>query len=224
MCFSATASFTASAVIGAIGITAVVKTRSPPQLLLAAIPLLFSLQQLSEGLLWLSIKRTGFEEWQSLFKYTFLVCALAIWPFWIPLSIRVLEKDERRKRRLNVFILIGAFVSIGVICFLLLFPVSVIPTHHHLHYQFDLSNSGKYLIVFFSVLYILATIVAPFISSIRRMKFLGLSFLVAYLVSLVMFPHSVVSVWCFFAAIMSIIVIWILLEVNKTSLPNLVSE
>ena len=56
MCFSATASFGASAVLGAIGIIAVAKAKTKPQRLFATIPLIFAVQQLTEGLLWLSLK------------------------------------------------------------------------------------------------------------------------------------------------------------------------
>jgi len=61
MCFSATASFGASAVLGVIGIVAVAKAKTNPQRVFATIPLIFSVQQLSEGFLWLSLKN------QSLF-------------------------------------------------------------------------------------------------------------------------------------------------------------
>lgn len=216
MCFSASASFTASAVIGAIGMVAVVKTRSIPQLLLATIPLIFSLQQLSEGLLWLSFKQEDLEVWRPLFTYVFLIFAMAIWPLWIPLTIRLLEQDEKRKKILTLLTVIGAFVSATVLCLLFIFPVAVIPTHHHLHYEFYLPQSATNLIGIFTVFYILATIGSSFISSFSRMKLLGIVFLAAYLVSLAVFPGAVISVWCYFAALMSFVVIWILAELIKT--------
>jgi len=78
MCFSANASFAASAVTGVIGIIAITKTRTTPQLLFATIPLLFSVQQLSEGVVWLSLKHISLAPWRPLFLYVFLVFATII--------------------------------------------------------------------------------------------------------------------------------------------------
>jgi hypothetical protein len=55
MCFSATASFIAFGVTGAIGLASVSRIRSSNELPLAAIPLVFASQQGIEGLLWLTL-------------------------------------------------------------------------------------------------------------------------------------------------------------------------
>ena len=57
MCFSASASFGASALLGVIGTVAVVKAKTTSQRLFAVIPFIFSIQQLTEGLLWVAIKQ-----------------------------------------------------------------------------------------------------------------------------------------------------------------------
>jgi hypothetical protein len=133
---------------------------------------------------------------------------MAIWPIWIPLTIRLLEKDARRKKIMNVLIGSGAFVAICVGIVLLLYPVRVMPMHHHLHYEFDFPRTAKYLIGAFSILYIMSTIITPFVSSIKKMKWLGIAFLASYLFAEIFFEGFVVSVWCFFAAILSIAVLW----------------
>ena len=56
MCFSATASFTAGVLLLGAGALTVRSARSPRELPLAAIPRLFSIQQLIEGVVWLTFR------------------------------------------------------------------------------------------------------------------------------------------------------------------------
>jgi hypothetical protein len=215
MCFSANASFGASAVLGVTGIIAIIKAKTTPQRLFASIPLFFAVQQLSEGLLWLSLKNTDLADWQTFFIYTFLLFAMIAWPLWIPLTIRLLEKDTRRKKIMNVLTGTGVMVSLGVCCILLLYPVQVVASHHHLHYNFSFPQPVKNLIWIFTSLYIIATIITPFISSIKKMKWLGISFLLSYLFAVIFYNGFVISVWCYFAAVLSIVVFWIVLDLRK---------
>ena len=228
MCFSATASFGASAILGTIGIIAVVKAKTNPQRLFATIPLIFAVQQLSEGLLWLSLKNAEMASWQSLITYIYLVFAMAVWPLWVPLTIRFLEKDARSKKIMNVLLGIGAFVSACVVLVLSLYPVqamtpaclhcpfsSTAAINQHLHYRFTFPPVPKGLIGAFTVLYILSTIVTPFISGIKKMKWLGFVFLASYFFAVILYNGFVISVWCFFAALLSFVVLWIIMVLHK---------
>jgi hypothetical protein len=215
MCFSAGASFGASALLGVAGLVAVAKAKTTSQRLFATIPFVFAIQQLAEGLLWLSVKSPGLEAGQSFFTYTFLVFAMMVWPVMIPFTIGLLEKDVKRKRMINILSGIGITVFIGIGCVLLFYPVHVVATHHHLHYRFDFPLVIKKLIWLFDILYFMATIITPFISSIKRMKWLGIIFLVSYLFAAIFFKGFVVSVWCYFAAVLSIVVIWIVAGLSK---------
>ena len=228
MCFSATASFGASAVMGAIGIIAIAKAKTNPQRLFATIPLIFAVQQLTEGLLWLSLKNADMASWQPILTYIYLVFAMAVWPLWVPLTIRLLEKDARSKKIMNVLVGIGAFVAICVVLVLSLFPVRVMTPiclscpfsstsslNQHLHYRFTFPLIPKGLIGTFTVLYIMATIISPFISTIKKMKWLGFVFLASYLFAVILYNGFVVSVWCFFAALLSFVVLWIIQIIRK---------
>lgn len=56
MCFSATASFTAGTALSAVGGLTLRKSRGKAELPLALVPLMFGIQQLSEGVLWVSLR------------------------------------------------------------------------------------------------------------------------------------------------------------------------
>jgi hypothetical protein len=215
MCFSATASFGTSAVLGVIGIVAIAKAKTNSQRLFAIIPLIFSVQQLSEGVLWLSLKNPEMASWQPLLTGIYLVFAMVIWPIWIPLTIRLLEKEARPKKIMNVLIGIGACVAVCVGIVLFLYPVQVKPMHHHLHYEFGFPQTAKNLIGAFTVLYIIASITPAFVSGIKKMKWLGIAFLASYLFAVLFYEGFVVSVWCFFAAILSVVVLWIIHGLRK---------
>ncbi|MCX6317096.1 MAG: hypothetical protein NTW29_07385 [Bacteroidetes bacterium] len=231
MCFSATASFAAGAVLGTVGLITVSKAKTGPQRAFASIPLIFAVQQCTEGLLWLSLHHSTLASWQSLLTYLFLIFAMAVWPFWIPFTIHQLEKDKRRKKRLQYFVWTGATVAIGVLIILFSYPVEVITPYcptcpsprtpaplHHLHYEFAIPLFVKKLIAVFSVLYIAATIITPFLSGITKMKWLGVVFLASYLFAVLFYQGFVISVWCFFAAILSFVVWWIIADETKSKM------
>ncbi|HEY6062712.1 MAG TPA: DUF6629 family protein [Chitinophagaceae bacterium] len=230
MCFSATASFGAGAVLGTIGIIAVAKAKTNPQRLFATIPLIFAVQQVTEGVLWLTLKDPSLASWQPLLTYIYLVFAMAIWPLWVPLTIRLLEKDARRKITMNVLLTIGAIVSVIVVLVLSLYPVQVMTPaclncpfsstpslNQHLHYRFTFPPIPKGLIGAFTVLYIMATIITPFISGIKKMKWLGFVFLASYLFAVILYNGFVISIWCFFAALLSFVVLWIIMGLQESA-------
>jgi hypothetical protein len=215
MCFSAGASFGASVVLSIIGTAAIMKARTIPQGLFAGIPVLFSIQQLAEGMLWLSLNNSGLEPWQPFFIYTFLVFALVVWPIWLPLTIYMLEENTGRKKILWFLLLTGILVSVGASFALLCYPVTVLQFAHHLHYDIDIPGETKDFIRLFSLLYLAPTILVTFISSVNRMRWLGILFSLSYIITLFFYSGSVVSVWCFFAALLSLLVYWIISGLQK---------
>jgi hypothetical protein len=137
MCFSAGASFGAAAVLSIVGAVAVIKAKTIPQGLFAAIPFIFSIQQVAEGMLWLSFNNDDIPG-RSFFTYVFLVFAIMFWPIWIPLTTRLLEKDVTRKKILTVILVAGIIVSAGFASIILFYPLEAVATHHHIQYKLDL--------------------------------------------------------------------------------------
>ena len=224
MCFSSNASFGASAVLAVVGVVAIAKAKNTPGRLFAAIPFIFSIQQFAEGMLWLSMKEhdiggmggmSNFSTNHPFFRDVFLVFALVLWPFYVPFTVWLLENNKKRKRILSVPLAAGIAVSLCLLYVLLTFPVQVMGEKHHIHFEFDLpveTSNVKWLI---SLLYFMSTIAAPFISSNKRMKWLGLAFLLSYTIAVIFYSGFFVSVWCYFAALLSVLVLWIVVGFNK---------
>ena len=222
MCFSAAASFGAGAVLSLVGAGALMKAQTKSQALFAAIPFIFSAQQMSEGMLWLAVKNQDIQSWEPFFTYAFLFFALVLWPVYIPYTIWLLEKNIRRKKILGILLGLGSATSVCLLTVLLIYPANVVADHHHIHYSFDLPLVTRNLTGLVSLFYFIATILSPFISGIKRMKWLGIVFLVSYLFSVIFFSGFLVSVWCYFAALLSFVVVWILWGLRKEPLRGFV--
>lgn len=70
------------------------------------------------------------------------------------------------------------------------------------------------------VFYLITTIVPFFVSSARRMWVFGILIAVSCIVTGFFFSQYLTSVWCFFAAIISIIVYWILRGVKSKAVAS----
>ena len=212
MCFSAGMSFGASAVILITGIITISKARTNPQRIFALIPLFFSIQQFTEGLLWLVLANPEYDNYRPLLTHLYLTFAWIIWPVFIPFSMGLLENKLSRKRLLHLFLGIGVFVSAGFIHIMMSHHAHAVINEYHIDYLFD--NTPSYHFIF-TILYIVATVVSLFVSSTKRMWAFGVINLASYLFTKIFFHGHVVSIWCFFGALSSFIVLWIILDLNK---------
>ena len=115
MCFSAGASFGASALLLVGGYATLKKVKQPNQMMFAAIPLIFSIQQFTEGFVWLSFQDPGFYSLQHVFSNIFLFFALIVWPIWVPVSILQLEEEAKRKKILIALFVINLIDFLGIV-------------------------------------------------------------------------------------------------------------
>jgi hypothetical protein len=213
MCFSASASFGAGVVLSAIGVVAIKKAKTRAQLPFATIPLLFAVQQISEGFLWLALAEPGYEGLQQFTTYTFLFFAQVVWPFWVPFSILKFETNPKRKQIGRVVTGIGAMVSAYLAFCLLFYPVEASIEGYHISYDQDYPGGvGRASAIF----YMIATIGPPFFSSARYMWALGTAILISYIVTTIFYTDYIVSVWCFFASVISIAVLGVIYTSRKS--------
>ncbi len=212
MCFSASVSFGASAVIGIIGVVTLKKAKSPSQFAFASIPLIFAIQQFVEGVLWLAMQQPDFIVKQQIATYTFIVIAQVIWPTLVPVSVMLLEKEKKRKKILSFLVAIGIFSSIFGIYHIMYYDVVAQNDCHHIKYVFNISWM---LLPLINLFYFLTTIVSLFVSSIKRMILFGSLVLASLIISQLFFELVRISVWCFFAAIISGIILLIISELNS---------
>jgi hypothetical protein len=212
MCFSANASFVVSSGLIGIGVATINKIKHKFQIPFSIIPVLFSFQQLTEGVLWLSLTTLQFNYLQELATFTFLIFAQVIWPIWVPASIWLLEKNNLRKKILFALLFTGIMVSAYLFYSLINYNIESKINNHHISY---LLAMPKLIYVNGGVLYFMVTVIPPFISSIKKMNFLGIILLISYLFTKLVFHEFIISVWCFFASIISLMVLYINFNYEK---------
>ena len=212
MCFSAGASFAGGIVISSIGVAAINEVHKPSQIVFASIPLFFGVQQISEGFLWLALANPEHGNVQKISTYIFLVMARVIWPTMLPLSVLLMEENKKRKKILTILLAMGLSVSLYYAYCLLFLSVTSQIAGYHIQYISDFSES---LAVLVFVIYFIAAITPLFISSIKRTRLLGVLMFLSCLVTAIFFVQYLTSVWCFFAALISGVIFWILRDSKR---------
>lgn len=217
MCFSAGASFTAGVVLSTVGVANQRKVKKQSQMLFALIPLLFGLQQFAEGVLWVTLKIGVYSWLQNASTYIFLVPALVIWSLVIPLSMWFMEERKKRKNILTGLIVMGGMVSIFYAFCLTSYNVIPRINNFHIQYIHEFPQTPVDIVYLF---YIISTVAPLFVSSVKRMWLFGILILLSYLVTAIFFTGYLTSVWCFFAALISVAIYWILSD-SKTTVPKM---
>jgi hypothetical protein len=200
MCFSAAASFTAGTALSAVGVVTVSKSSGKPELPLALVPLLFGIQQLTEGVLWLSLNHDlpVLKSWAT---YIFSLFSHVLWPIFVPFAILLVETNRRRRTAIGAFQVLGIGVGLYLFYFLVRFPITAQVEGRSIFY-----DSPHFFILGALVIYLLATCVSGLFSSHRCINAFGV---LAFVLAVIAYQVSVktfVSVWCFYAAVLSLFI------------------
>lgn len=214
MCFSATASFAGGVIISSIGTAAIRKNTEPSQRLFAAIPMLFGLQQVAEGFVWLTLQSPGHDMILKVSAYIFLTVALVVWPTMLPLSVLLMERSEKRRRALYASLATGIVLSFCFAIGMLIFNMTAQISSYHILYAIDYPQQ---LAVLGAITYIIATIPPLFVSSQRGMGLFGIIIVLSYCVTRFFYGEYLISVYCFFAALASAVILQIVLKNNRAA-------
>jgi hypothetical protein len=207
MCFSPEASFAGGIIISSIGVATITKVHKSSQLLFASIPLFFGIQQIVEGTLWLTIPNPEYISLKNTASYIFLIMADFLWPMMIPLSVWFMEEKKKRKMILLMLLILGSLLSLYYAYCLVFYHVNPEISGYHIFYKTDFPRS---LSMPAFIVYLIVTITPLFVSSIKRTHLMGVLMFLSCLVTAIFFTQYLTSVWCFFAALISGVVFWIL--------------
>jgi len=212
MCFSASASFTAGVLLTFVGTETVRKVHKPSQLALAGIPIFFAFQQFAEGVLWLTIGDADHAGLQNFATHLFLIMAQVVWPILIPISVLLLEKNRKRKFILSALLSVGVVVGLYYSYRLITVPVHPEIIGKHVVYQDTTLDAWGLVSI---ILYLAATLFSFFVSSMRKVYVMGIIMSVSFAVSALFYIRCLTSVWCFFAAVMSLVVFYMIRDAHK---------
>jgi hypothetical protein len=216
MCFSATASFTAGVSLSVLGVATLKMAERKAEIPFAMIPLLFGVQQIIEGMLWLSF-RFDAPLLNVAMTYAFTLFSHVLWPVFVPFSIGLVETVAWRKKVILAFQFIGIAVGLYLLYWVVKFPVTS-EVDEHIVYV-----SPHFYKVPVMVLYLAATCVGSFFSSHKIINIFGVLALLLFMVAYWIHTVAFFSIWCFFAAILSA-VIYLHFKLGKQRAPDLIQS
>ena len=169
------------------------------------VPALFGIQQLLEGGIWLSLH--GQLPVDSCISGAALTQAFTwfsqvFWPLFIPLAVGIMEPVARRRWAIAVMGMAGLTVAMLLLSFMQSSPVTAHIAGPHITYDF----SHRYVWAA-TFLYLAGTCVSPLLSSYRSVRLFGLVALASAVLTYAVFETWFISVWCYFAGLMSCIML-----------------
>jgi hypothetical protein len=202
MCFSATANFVGSGVLGAIGVVTLTKVRHRREILFAALPTLFAIHQFIEGFVWLGLDGILSPAVTHDMGAAFMLYAQGLLPFLLPLSVMLFVVDRKSRTRMLPFLIIGGGTTLYILWALTAFPLQLYVRGNSIVYINQATNNSA-----IAVLYVIATCGSLFVSKIRMMVVFGAANLAILLVVMAFKRYAFTSLWCAYAAIASIIIL-----------------
>lgn len=202
MCFSATANFVGSGVLGTIGAVTLTKVKHRRELLFAALPTLFAVHQFIEGFVWLGLDGTLSPAIAHNMGAAFMLYAQGLLPFLLPLSVLLFEPTVKRRRRMLPFLVIGGATTLYILWALTAYSLQVFIKSNSIVYINPATNNTAVAVV-----YVIATCGSLFFSQITDMILFGAANLVILLTVMVVKRYAFTSLWCAYAAVASVIIL-----------------
>jgi len=201
MCFSATADFTGSVVLGAIGVATLREVKDRRELLIAAMPCLFALHEFIEGFVWLGLEGTLSPQVGHNAGAAYVLYAQGLLPFLLPFAVFLIEPTKRQRRRMLGFVILGGVLALYLTWGLIAYPVQISMQANSILYVNVITTT-----TLVAMLYVVATCGSLFFSGFRDLVLLGWYNLVGLLVVMLVKRYAFTSVWCAYAAVVSVVI------------------
>lgn len=207
MCFSATASLSLGVVLIPLGIYSIKRAARLPGgfTLLALAPLLFGLQQIVEGFVWLGLASENAFTIQSA-ALGFMFFSHFFWLVWVPLCCYSIEPSGLKRKLFSLLLFLGLAHGLLMYVPLLLYKdwLSVEMVSHSIHYSTRLLHYDYMPAIILQILYPLIILVPLLLSSNGYVQIFGVIVFSSLLFTLLHFNYALISVWCYFAAVSSV--------------------
>lgn len=202
MCFSATANFVGSGVLGTIGVATLTRVKHRRELLFAALPVLFAIHQFTEGFVWLGLDGILSARTAHIMGAAFMLYAQGILPLLLPLSVWLFEPNAKSRKRMLPFLVIGGATTLYILWALTAYSFDVYIKNNSLVYINPATNN-----TLVAVFYVIATCGSLFFSHIRDMVIFGAANLIILLAVMAVKRYAFTSLWCAYAAVASVIIL-----------------
>jgi hypothetical protein len=229
MCFSSSASFVVASALLPLGVASVRYCREEQRselLPLAVTPLIFALQQALEGLVWLGLEPGGSDRLMHAAALSYLFFAYAFWLAWFPWCVLRLNRQAPPplRRRILVGLLVLGLLIGAVLWWPLVVDGSLVQpavVNGSLDYGTTSPMDRWINLGLGSTAYGVVVIGPLMLSAAGRLRGFGAGILCTFLVSHLVFGYAFASVWCFFSALLSASLYWILRDPEPVVQPGL---
>lgn len=198
MCVSAPVDLAVGAAVVAVAVDALRHVRERRDVALAALPLVLGAHQLIEAVVWLGVDGHVARSTMQTAVAMYLVVAFAL-PVLVPAVVLGREDDPVRRRVLTGLLLVGGAVTTFLLATVARGPVGVMAAANVLEYEVGVPWAGPV-----SVLYVVAACGSLLASGEAVVARFGLANLVAVPVIGILALEAFVSLWCFWAAAVSV--------------------
>ena len=202
MCFSATANFVGSGVLGAGGVATLTKVKHRRELLFAALPVLFAIHQFIEGFVWLGLDGILSPAVAHDMGAAFMLYAQGLLPLLLPLSVFLFEPNAKSRGRMLPFVVLGGATTLYILWALTAYPLQLHVRGNSIVYINQATNNTAV-----ALLYVIATCGSLFFSKIKMMVIFGAANLSILLLVLAVKRYAFTSLWCAYAAVASMIIL-----------------
>ncbi len=202
MCFSATANFVGSGVLGAVGVVTLTKVKHRRELHFAALPTLFAVHQFIEGFVWLGLDGILSPVVAHNMGAAFMLYAQGLLPFLLPLSVLLFEPDRKSRRRMLPFLVLGGATALYILWALTAYPLELYVKGNSIVYINQATNNTAV-----ALFYVIATCGSLFFSKIKMMAVFSAANLAILLVVMEFKRYAFTSLWCAYAAVASVIIL-----------------
>jgi hypothetical protein len=202
MCFSATANFVGSAVLGGVGAVTLTKVKHRRELMFASLPALFALHQFIEGFVWLGLDGYLSPQVAHNMGAAFVLYAQGLLPFLMPMAVMLFEPTRARRRRMMPLVILGGLLTLYMLWGLEAYPLDVHIQDNSIAYANYATNR-----TWVAVLYVICTCGSLFFSQVKDMIIFGVANLVILLAVMAVKRYAFTSLWCAYAAAASVIIL-----------------
>jgi hypothetical protein len=201
MCFSEQADLVAGGLLVPVGLLTLREVRHAREIPFAALPLLFAAHQLVEALVWAHADGDASARVGRAAALVYTLFALPVLPTLVPLAVLLLEPRGARAR-VAPFVVLGLVVSAYLGHAVLDGPVTVTVHDHAISYGVGVGGD-----VLWTGLYVVAVIGPSVLSGYPSIVAFGALNLIGLLVVAVLLTEVFASVWCVYAALVSVLVL-----------------
>ncbi len=224
MCFSSSMSYATATILVITSFYTLRqgRHRQAPLLMLALVPLFFGIQQGFEGLVWQTLN-DGRADKAVPYALVFHFFSHFLWMWWFPLCSYLAEYRSVRKKLFAAHTIVGITIGGLVYTQLLLHPEWLVVGVKYYSITYDISVPPSDFIdipIPASAIYSFIILVPLLLSSHRHLRVFGVLVTASMILASLVYGYALVSVWCFFAAVLSLYLAYIIHREGRGSLPR----